>query len=605
MRYFTLIVIISLTVASMAVLARDVTMDRILSDQRITVITTEKPEFVSGYLLSLGIRRPTMMTITELMIQARNFKDGDSVLFVIDRKKARRMIAEEEKYLPCSNVAIAPNEVILFAAKAQDRNGWEMQISAPNEKWLKWELDRLGKSNLSKLTLQARGTILERFKVKQLYIISNEGRHAIDNWIKAQSQPGQDAIDWELCSPEDWDGSDSTNDILFMLNSETLSSKTRKNLETALPKAVSEWLSSPDHNSEFCAACQSVSADGGESHTVSAIVAPSSRQMGNALGKYNKLEKIPSSLERNKLTDLRNYGRIIVIARFADRSRLADPKTLDDLAGSLTNAISSGTGFTCINRQDLKELTLETYLNQLPDKSSSDIQSKFGDATAVAVVDLSTVTCGTTYMASNPQCLTSPLPEFSESKPGEPHKPNPNDKPLFSGHTYDIVNGSRANDPHYIKDLEEYHSEKMPRYHRELRDWEQKKREYEERRKYHDMEWETAINQSQKVSITGDLRIYDLSSGDVDKVGKVVFTCPLKGSEQNNSEYRKDRCVVRGEDSRPSASSVPDSINDISDRGLVTSAIRQACEEAASRLLVTSLLPVDRVQSSASITKEQ
>lgn len=605
MRINTLITIILLLGVMPAVQARDVTLDRILAEHRITVVTTEKPESISGDLLNFGIRRPTMMTITELMVQARNFKDEDSVLFIMDRKKARRLIAEEEKYLPCSNSSIVSNEVILFAAKAQGRNGWEIQISAPNEKWLKWELDRLSKSNLSKIALQARGTILERFKVKQLNIVSNEGRQTIENWINAQSQPGQDAIDWELCTPDDWDGSDKNNNLLFVLNSETLSSKAQNNLPSTLPKPVSEWLASADHDSEICAAELSVSGDNNESHTVSAIIAPSSRLMINALGKYNKLESIPSSIDRIKLTDLRKYGRMIVIARFADRSQQSDPKLLDDIAGSLTNAISPGTGFTCINRQDLKELALETYLNQLPEKSSSDIHSKFGDATAVAIVDLSTISTETTYRASNPQCLTAPFPEFSDSKPSEPQKPNPEDKPLFAGHTYDKVNGSRANDPHYIKDLEDYYHDKLPKYQKELHRWEQNKSEYEDRRRYHDMEWETAISRTEKVGVTGDLRIYDLSSGDVDKVGKVVFTCPITGSEQKNSDFRKDRSVVRGEDSRPSAVSVPDAVSDISDRGLITSAMRHACFDAAARLLATSLLPIDQVPTSIATAKEQ
>ena len=326
----------------------------------------------------------------------------DSLLFLMDRNKSRRPIEQEERLLPCRTSAIDPDEVILYAAKAQGRNAWEILVSAPNEKWLKWELDRLSKSNLSGIKLEARGTILERFRVKRLTVVSTEGRQEVSDWMAKQNEPGQDAIDWDFYPVDGWDGlADGGSDLLFILNNRSLTDSAKKSIFPYLPKATQSWMDDGSAG-ETSAARQVSTDDQGASRCVSAVVSPSSRQIGSMLKKYPKVEAIPESLERTKLTDLRDYSRMIVVARFADRKQDAGSKVLDDLAGNLTSAMSAQTGFACVNRQDLKELALETYLNALPDKTS-DTESKLGDATAVAVVDLASINTETTYAAGRPE----------------------------------------------------------------------------------------------------------------------------------------------------------------------------------------------------------
>lgn len=594
MRLLTGITAVVAIVLSVSVQAKDVSMDRILAEHRITVVTTEKPETVSRYMLDMGIRNPVTTTLTELMIAKRELKDGDSLLFAIDRNKARHLITQEEQLLPCRTSAIDPNEVILFAAKAQGRNGWDILISAPNEKWLRWELDRLTKSNLSQLSLVARGMIIERFRVKRLCIVSNDTRQMAADWIKAQTQPGKDAIDWEFYSADKWDGaSDSGSDVLFILNRETLAEKTKDSLSPYLPKGAREWLADNSGAQDYIVDKQIITSDEGASHSATAVAAPGSRHLRTTLRQYSKLESIPESLVRNKLTDMRGYGRMVVVARLADRKAEADDKTLDTLAGNLTNALSAQTGFQCVNRQDLKELSIETYLNHIPD--AKDAPGK-GHVTAVAVLDLSSISAETTYAANEPRCTTSVLPEYDEPKPREPREPHPDDKPLFCAHTYDVVNGSRANDPHYIRDHNEWEHEKMPRYRRDLSRWERDKRDYEDSRRDHEMEWIVSVSEAQRVKITGNLRVYDLSSGDVQQVGKVVFSCSTHGNAGRDGVYSEDRVVVRGEDNRPRSPLVPESIHSVSDDAVISDALKDACDAAVSELVANTLLPIDVVE---------
>ena len=185
------------------------------------------------------------------------------------------------------------------------------------------------------------------------------------------------------------------------------------------------------------------------------------------------------------------------------------------------------------------------------------------------------------------------LPPFDEEKPGRPHEPDPEDKPLFCAHTYDKIDGSRANDPKFKRDHRQWEYEKMPRYRRELERWEQDKRDYEDRRRFHDMEWVTSINCVQRARITGNLRIYDLRSGEVEQAGRVVFSCPIAGNTESLSLYKEDRTVARGEDSRPRTPEAPRPTVDVTDQTVITDAIRAACDEAIEKLLASSLLPID------------
>ncbi len=580
---------------SVSAQAREVTLDRIIAEHRITVVTTEKPDSIQRNLLDMGVRNPVITTTTELMINKKNLRDKDSLLFIMDRKKARRLIDLEENLLPCRTAAIDPNEVILFAVRAQGRKGWDILISAPNEKWLKWELERLSKSHLSTLQLQERGTILERFRVKRLCIISNEDRQVAADWVDAQNKPGQDAIDWDFYPADQWDGTiDSGTDQMFILNSETLTAKEKKSTLSYLPKITQEWLADSASKQENSVGKQTIISAQNAKSNVWALFAPSARQLKLALSKYAVLESIPEALERTKLTDLRGYGKMVVIARTALRNNDSENKILDDLAGNLTSVMSSRTGFKCISRQDLKELALETYLNNLPNETSSaDLRGKLENATAVAIIDLADVNAQTSYTANAPQCRTAVLPPFSESKPSPPHEPHPDDKPLFCAHTYDVVNGSRANDPHYIRDHNEYVNEKLPNYRRELRRWEERSQAYERRRRDHDMEWIVSITKAQRTKVTGNLRIYDLSSGEVEQVGKVVFSCPVTGNGEKDSLEQEDRVVVRGEESRPQSLIAPESTEDVSDHVVITDALREVCTAAVNELMNNALLPID------------
>jgi hypothetical protein len=438
--------------------ASRVTISRILREHRISVVTTEKPESIGKYIFRLGVRSEAYMATTNLLIEKGRFKDKDSLLFVIDREKARRLIDEEKKLLPCPPAVVDPAEVLLYAAKASGRNGWDIIISAPNQKWLERELDRLCKSGLASMCLEERGSILDRYQVKRLCVISNEGKQLADDWISRQLKPGCDTIDWQFFALGSvMDGIDPDIDRLYIINKAALDEQSEPAL-SGLPLTMRSWIKSDESDDAWGVEKQSITADSGGVRTVSAVTAPCVRHLKKTLASHTSIDSIPESLSTGKLADLSKYREMIVIARAGDRSDKVPSAAIDDIAGKMTSALAGSVGFECVGRQDLKELVYVALLHQKDGSLDSNdmikIRKAADGARALAVVDVAAYTTQTDYSANDPRCCTPALAPFNESEPSRPREPDPNERKfgIFGGHKYDEVDGSRANDPDYIRD---------------------------------------------------------------------------------------------------------------------------------------------------------
>ncbi|MCE5314998.1 MAG: hypothetical protein ABFD49_05190 [Armatimonadota bacterium] len=606
-RYFIIILLLIATALSPAYAGRPkVTISRILREHKIRVVTTEKPESISKYTFRLGVRNEQYLATVNLLIEQSRLKNNDSLLFIIDRQKARRLIPEEKKLFPCPLDAIDSSEVILYAAKASGRNGWDILVSAPNEKWLNWELDRLCKSNLDSMLLQERGSILDSYKVKRLCVISNEGKQFAENWVSRQLKPGCDTIDW-LFYPTDSDlnSIDTQMDRLYILNKSKLDDKTQIALES-LPDNMREWLDSGENFSQWGAEKQSIKLDSGELCSISAIIAPYSRQLEMALGRHPSINAIPEALTTGNLTDLSKYQEMIVIARSGDRTDKISSSILDDMAGKITSVLTARTGFKCVSRQDLKELV---YMALLHEKDGSlntndivQIRNRADGARALAIVDLAALTADTSYSANTPRCCTAPLPGFSESEPSRPSEPDPDERKfgIFGAHKYDEVHGSRSNDPDYIEDHRRWEKE-MHDYRRNHDNWERRRRDYENSRWDHDMDWEVSINSTQAARVSGNLRIYDIGELETESAGKVLFSCSFTGTGSRESTYWSDHVIVRGENNQPSTPSVPQTQEGILDETIISAALNNAGSTAVYDLLGKTIVPADKLTADGSV----
>ncbi len=593
-------------------LGASVSVDRILKQQEIHVVSTEKIETITRFLFEMKITPVSVLTLAEYAdaIQPKSKhaikkKKSQSILFVINRANMKSITPEIEAALPCPTSIIKSNEVILYSRKSKSRNNsWEIMISAPNEKWFNWELNRFQSSSLPRLELDESGKILDRFVINRISYISTEGQDATDAWMKQQIKPGQDNYDYDyfpIDQPSNIGEVDRS--IITILDRQKITPEKIRSLEKYMPKGFIECCLSPDNTCNIIAGRQPLGdkTDDAEDQAADhlyAIAAPSVRLLNRALASYSSLKSIPATIRISKIRDLSRFGRLALVVK-SNLASGSSPATINDLAGKLTTALSvTDTGFQCVTRQDLKELIPAATMTGDSTGISADqlakLRNKVKGTLAIAVIELSGVDTNTTYIANQPQCTTQPTPAFNKQKPNEPKQPSPDDsKGLFQGPKYGLYNGNRANDPQYIKDLEQYRSNTFPKYQREMEQYQREKQEHERLIENREMEWVVSISSKQSANVSGNLRIYDISNLTTDTVGQVVFSCPLTASAERITVEKSNRVVVRGETNRPDSMRCPDPIDSISDRSIISSAFQSCGSKAVRELMDTSLLPCD------------
>jgi len=604
-----LITLLAVTLTSLSpAFAGIVNMDRMLREHKVYVVTTESQENLNRYWIQWRPRDVAVMSIAEFYINRNRLTDGAFVFWIINRARTR-MIPEEEALLPCPTSGIGSSEVLVYASKTGNkrsecrRGRWDVLISAPNQKWLHNELERLQAGFLSR-AVDERGAVLDRYNVRRVCIVSTEGRQVAEDWVGRQSRPGQDAIDWEFVSADSWTAdSDTGTDLLFILNADVLGDRTAS-VTSALPDDARAWLAGNQGKDECSVVRRDSLNSSGQPRTVAAVIGACARQLRSMLGRYTSLDNIPEALTTSKLTDLSPFQRVVVVARPGDRALEGRSPLVDDLAGKITSVLSSeDLGFQCESRQDLKELIYESLRRGEGDidrRTATEIRSKMAGACALVVADLSAVNAQTSYAANAPQCTTPTYPAFGEAQPSRPHEPDPHERKY--GFIGPRIYPEGANDPKFRERYRRWREE-MEDYEHEMRRWEARKRDYEERRWYHEMEWVASIDSIQRADITGNLRVYDLSAFEDSNTsaGRVVYSCPLKGSCERRGSFRSERVVVRGENAHPGTPNVPQAEDGVLDQTIISEALLNACRAAVGGLADVAILPRDRPGASQTV----
>lgn len=578
----------------------DVTLDRIVLQHLMHVVSTERADAISKYLFDLRLRDQSAMTPADLITKTKTLKDEEGILFIMDRSKAKHLSPEEESLLPCPTAAIEANQVILYSRKAKGRNAWEILISAPNEKWLFWELDRLCTSSLRNAKLDERGSTLDRYLVKRLLVVSTEGREVADSWIRGQTHPGGNAIDWDFTPAESWRESDNSGvDTVFLLDRQKLAANSAAVVKS-LPRDAQTWFGGDSGKSSIVAAKETIQGD--SPYSVQCIVAPCTRLLTSALAKYSSLDSIPGSLAQERMRDLSGYGQIAIVVRSGSQEN-----AINDFGAKLNSALSaSDTGFACVSRQDLAELVLNSIgdSDRIDATQLTQIRKKIGKARALVIADLTAVDANTSYSANSPTCETAAYAAFTAAEPTKPTEPDPDESILFKGKKYRVVDGSRRHDPHFIDDLRDYREKLLPKYETAHRRWKRDKADYEDSRRSHEMQWSRTVDAVQSVSVAANLKIYDAGSPGADTAGRLLFSCSLNGSAQRRDQFISDRVTVRGEDSKLGALQGPASHAGVSDSALVSQALEQACGSAAEEIKRTAILPSDVRNHAPSVVTE-
>ncbi len=592
-----------------AALAGIVNMDRMLREHLVYVASTETEEELAKYFLKWRPREIEVMPLASLYINQNSLKDGGFVFWLIARNHTR-MIPEEEAMLPAPESGIASDEVIVYASKTgykrnTSRAGkWDVIVSAPNEKWLHHELERMTSSGMLHWALDERGTLLASYKVQRLLVVSNIAREHARDWAEKQNAPGKNAVDYDFVSLSDWNPIlEGDCDTLFLLNTDSPEYTTGK-VRNYLPPQMLSFLESGVENER--AVVRERIENSNENYDYCVVAAPGPRHIKLALEDYESIGDISTNVVTKKLADLSGYKDILLVVRPADREENVPETIVEEFTSKLTSAFSSpSTGFDFETRQDLKELIYASLMRgdgEIGPTDADIIREKSG-AQAIAVADIASVNEQTTFLANESERLTKPYPPFSEPRPVKPSKPHYNDKVLFGGYIYKEIDGSRRNDPRYERDLKEYDRD-LRDYRSDLWRWERRRDNYEDSRNYHRMEWKTSVDRVETVRVNANIRIYDLEKYRVGDAGKVIFSCPIYGGAKLRTPYNSEVVTVVGEYNAPDTPNVPQAHTGVKDQSVVSQAFIDAAGDALVQVSENSVLPSDRSKSAIFISSE-
>jgi|GEM_PF-6137272 len=575
----------------------DVTPLRILKEHKITVVTNGETNRLSRSFLNWNFAPVKIISLTQLITERDNLRTDGDVLFIIDRSKP---ISEAEaNLLPIPLTAVDESEVLTAVVKKSIgnkrsyRNGWLILVMAPNQTWLEKELDLIPKVLNTKISEQVGvPSKLHFYNVVMLDIVSTGEEELPAKWVANQLDPNKQAVDQSFCSIDSWEGSCGEGRCLMFVLDRQKSKAFKEKISPAVPKNIRDWLSSDATISEGIAAKGDVEI-GGKKVKTYAVIAPCERLVSKMLAKHKDIDSIPSTAAKTPFSDLSDYGQMAVVVRFSDSS-LKGTGVLHDFSNKMLAALSSAaTGFESKSYQDLKELQVDKLFGDdqgISKDNLGKIKKKLSNSRGLLVLSLASVGQQTTYATTDPKLITEPYPAFSTAKPTEPHEPSLDDRKYgFLGPK--IYTG--PNDPNFIRDTNKYRAAKR-QYEDDMNKWQREYDEYENKRNRHEMEWTVQVDQIEQVEVSGNVAIYDTRQ-ESDKSGTVVFSSPVKGLAEKREVYKELRLRVSGENKRPNIPEMPDAKNEVSDNTMLSAAFENASNVAVSRIVDTSILPMDKL----------
>jgi hypothetical protein len=172
----------------------------------------------------------------------------------------------------------------------------------------------------------------------------------------------------------------------------------------------------------------------------------------------------------------------------------------------------------------------------------------------------------TEYQPEENRITPDPSP-FSISEPSEPGRGGG----LFGGH--------KKSDEEYNRDMNQYHQDHS--------DWEEKKREYDQRVQNASYQWNQQINSRSDAHVHGVLTLFDIQDGNG---GKVIWQHDCDGADEQHGVLRTQHASVQGLDNRPASLEIP-AASDTCPLDLLHGAVRSASRSVFAALQETALLP--------------
>jgi len=582
--------------------AQGVPLSWLLRDNVVYIATTETPAALSPYIRDWATTRTVILPISE----TDKYKQQPVLIFIIDRSQVKEPSALFEEMLPLKY--IPADEVVFYSVRPATveyglhrKNRWTILISAPDQKWLHRELDRINRRAYLSQTVNPKGREHDRFSARPIRIVTTEGAQLAKDWMNLQAGETRE-FEFVTIPVDQWKPDPAaTTPTVFMLDRQKINEKECPAVQS-LPVEMQRWLAADASRSEIAAEKQITQRSNGQRVEVCAVVAPSERLLAVALlEKFTSMPDLPRDCSPLGLADLRKHGRLIVVARFGNRSDKSKKDLVNDLAGKITTALGSiGGGFECASHQDLVEAVWASEMNQkklITNRDPLAIELEKTEGLALAVADLNVASGRTQYALKSAKCVTLALRPFEEAMrargwqaPTEPKRPSVDD--LTGGNRGAKKYPDGINDPKFRADLINWQKVLMPQYEEQVRQLAAERDVYEAQRQTRPMEWVIDVDATETAQVAGNLRILDLENYQALGACRVLYSCDITGAVARTLPFKSDRVTVTGEAARPTPDVPAD--KDGADPALASQAIDQGCRRAANMLRSNALLPIDR-----------
>ncbi len=557
---------------------------RLFSDAHVLVVTNEDAALVDALLEGTRPKTRRVLSVDDWVQSDRGDNKGEVRVFLINREK-----------LPVSGVAAInaarrlpegacgdTDEIWAFGHKIgkkfDGRESVNIVLSAPDSAWLKqnvrefrswinlpYDPNKRPVPSMGVIALGQSGELRE-----------TAARLTTDNPQVAGALPRFHSL-----SVDEW-----TSGALRTGHSDELVLIDRSSLQAGEQSALAPITAGKTiAASDTVAWRERKSADkAGKTRWRIVVSAPNGTMLSDAVRRYPDPRRVPTTpLVVSTARDLRSVRRVAV-AGVKNNALGAD--TIKRIASRTATELRSMDAFEVPDRAGLSEILSEIALQQAGITKANDRArvQQLAAADALLIVEITDAGGRTDYSA---QCeRITPKMGKPPRKPLEPSRfrgvlslPGKEDDPTVRSLGEALLGralGTKSDDD-YRRDLNQYNYETLPR-------WQQMVTQYQNERDTRAVEWRQAVKSRAKATVSGSLRLVDLTDG------LVLWETPFTVSDTSEQAEGVSTVTSRGDDSGPPTDTCPQPVSHAPD-ALTARCAEAAVTQAVRGLRLSALLP--------------
>ena len=557
---------------------------RVFNDAHVLVVTNEDAALVDALLDGTHPKTRRVVSVDDWVQHEPSDNKGEVRVFLINREK-----------LPVSGVAAIntarrlpegscgdTDEIWAFGRKVgkkfDGRESIDIVLSAPDGAWLKQNVREFRNwVNLpydpNKRPVSSMGVIA----LGQSGDVREAAAHlTLDNPVSAGALPRFHTVAFD-----DWTSAalrTSHSDELILIDRSSLGAG---ELAASAPILAGKTIGA----NETLVWRQRKNTDkAGKTRWRIVVSAPNGAMLSEAIKRYPDPRRVPTTpLVVSTARDLRGVRRVAV-AGVKNNALGAD--IIKRIASRTATELRSMDAFEVPDRAGLSEILSEIALQQAGITKANDRArvQQLAAADALLIVEITDAGGRTDYSA---QCeRVTPKMGKAPRKPLEPSRfrgvlslPGKEDDPTVRSLGEALLGralGTKSDDD-YQRDLYRYNSETLPR-------WQQMVTQYQNERDTRTVEWRQAVRSQSKATVSGSLRLVDLTDG------LVLWEAPFTVSDTSEQAEGVSTVTSRGDDSGPPTDTCPQPISKAPD-ALTARCAENAVTQAVRGLRLSALLP--------------